>query len=60
MGSPRPRPVVLDAGALIGIDRGKFRVRTLVRRAMDGAARVVTGDAADLRRLDPDLEVEAV
>jgi predicted nucleic acid-binding protein len=33
MGSRSPRPVVLDAGALIALDRGDERVRELLRAA---------------------------
>ena len=130
MGSSRPRPVVLDAGALIGFERGTTRLREIVRAALHDAApivipagvlaqtwrdgsrqarlarlvdnrrtavevlderwakaagvlcgqrgtadvvdasvvvaarrwqaRVVTSDPADLRRLDPDIELETV
>lgn len=35
MGTPGPRGVTLDAGALIAFDRGDERVRALVRLAVD-------------------------
>ena len=38
MGAARPRPVVLDAGALIQFDRGHARMRALVRLALDRSA----------------------
>ena len=41
MGSPRPRPVVLDAGALIQFDRGDARMRALVRLALEQSAPLV-------------------
>jgi rRNA-processing protein FCF1 len=41
MGSPRPRAVVLDAGALIQFDRGHARMRALVRLALERSAQVI-------------------
>lgn len=41
MGSARPRPVVLDAGALIQFDRGHARMRALVRLALERSAPLV-------------------
>lgn len=41
MGSPRPRAVVLDAGALIQFDRGHPRIRALVRLALERSAPVI-------------------
>ncbi|UNX56093.1 PIN domain-containing protein [Georgenia sp. TF02-10] len=38
--APRDRGVTLDAGALIGLDRGDRRVITLLARALETAARV--------------------
>ena len=41
MGSPRPRAVVLDAGALIQFDRGNARMRALIRLALDSSAPLI-------------------
>lgn len=41
MGKPRPRSVVLDAGALIAFERGDARMRALVRGAMEAGASLV-------------------
>ncbi len=41
MGQARPRPVVLDAGALIQFDRAGARMRALVRLARERAVPVV-------------------
>ena len=41
MGSPRPRAVVLDAGALIQFDRGNPRMRALIRLALDRSAPLI-------------------
>lgn len=35
MGAPRPRPVVLDSGALIALERGDGRVRALLELALE-------------------------
>ncbi len=44
MGTQRPRPVVLDAGALIAFERNDRKVRTLIELAMaHGAALHVPG-----------------
>jgi hypothetical protein len=34
MGAPRPRPVVLDAGALIAFERNDKKIRTLIELAV--------------------------
>src|SRR5690348_13815388 len=41
MGSPRPRAVVLDAGALIQFDRGHPRMRALIRLALDRSSPLI-------------------
>lgn len=41
MGSPRPRPVVLDAGALIQFDRGQARMRALIELALQRSAPLI-------------------
>ena len=41
MGTPGPRPVVLDAGALIEFDRGAERMRALVRLARQRAVPLI-------------------
>ena len=46
MGAGRPRPVVLDAGALIAFERGDKRVRALARLAGDTDAVLVVPAAA--------------
>lgn len=41
MGKASPRPVVLDAGALIAFERGDARMRSLVREALRLGVRLV-------------------
>src|SRR5207244_6080296 len=41
VGTPGPRPVVLDAGALIEFDRGAERMRALVRLARQRAVPLI-------------------
>ena len=41
MGAPRPRTVVLDAGALIQFDRGHPRMRALIRLALDRSSPLI-------------------
>jgi len=41
MGSARPRPVVLDAGALIQFDRGQARMRALIELALQRSAPLI-------------------
>ena len=52
MGPASPRSVVLDAGALIALERGDERLRALVRRACDhrGAVIVPAGALAQVWR----------
>ena len=53
MGLAGPRPVVLDAGALIAFEKGDDRARRLVGKALAHAAALVVP-----LRIDPALEVE--
>jgi hypothetical protein len=60
MGAKRPRPVVLDAGALIAVDRADRRVIKLLELAEDihvPDGVTVTSDSDDLRRLDPRIDL---
>ena len=41
MGKARPRAVVLDAGALIALERGDARIRALVREALKTGVRLI-------------------
>lgn len=41
MGRPRPRPVVLDAGALIALEKRDRRMEALLRRAHEVRGRIV-------------------
>ena len=52
MGPPRPRPVVLDSGALIAFERNDRRVRRLVELALehDRMLHVPTGVVAQVWR----------